>query len=288
MKRSNSTKRKLGAFASAAVFYAAGVTAFSGWSYVAHRTALLENVDVVLKNGACATREILGIPGTVQLDSLESIERSPGVSRSDQLSRHARNGEFKLIGSLARIENDTHSLIVDQRAVVHSSEVADTLAALAFDLAGSVDQGMAMLTLNDKTYGMLRVAMIYEGVANGPGMAYFVAKDMDAINGRLKALTIEKAATGLFLLVMAIPLIALYSRMQSRVTHELSSLNARLQQDVEVQRQRESELKEAMHDLERFTAVSAGRETRIIELKAEVNELLGRLKFDKRYNMDKT
>ena len=104
----------------------------------------------------------------------------------------------------------------------------------------------------------------------------------------LRLLAIRTAAAGILLLILAIPLVVLYNRAQERASKELAALNERLEQKVEVQQDHEEELKEAISDLERFTAVSAGRESRIIELKSEVNILLGELNRDKRYNIDKT
>jgi len=48
----------------------------------------------------------------------------------------------------------------------------------------------------------------------------------------------------------------------------------------------DAELKDAMDDLKRFNALAAGRETRIIELKTEVNALLAQQDKAKRYNVE--
>ncbi len=93
---------------------------------------------------------------------------------------------------------------------------------------------------------------------------------------------------GVVLLALAAPLAVLYHRAQSRTARELATLNYRLQQDVDVQRRRESELKDAMRDLERFATVATGRESRIMELKTEVNALMAELDRPPRYNIDRT
>jgi hypothetical protein len=94
-------------------------------------------------------------------------------------------------------------------------------------------------------------------------------------------------AAGIGLLILAIPLITLFSKARKSIAIDLASMNLQLKQDMDAQKNREEELREAMKDLERFNAVSAGRESRIIELKSEVNQLLLELKREKRYNIDK-
>ena len=98
---------------------------------------------------------------------------------------------------------------------------------------------------------------------------------------------LRTATAAVGMLVLAIPLITLFNRTQRSVAQNLSQMNSRLQHDMENQKTRETELKEAISDLERFNAVSAGRESRIIELKAEVNDLLEQMNRNKRYNIDK-
>ncbi len=91
-----------------------------------------------------------------------------------------------------------------------------------------------------------------------------------------------------FLLVMAIPLILLFHRARTYSIHQVEELNAELQRDYEKLKKHEDELEDAIADLERFNAVTTGREERIIELKTEVNTLLEELNRPKRYTSTPT
>jgi septal ring factor EnvC (AmiA/AmiB activator) len=83
---------------------------------------------------------------------------------------------------------------------------------------------------------------------------------------------------------MAGLLITLYHRAQSKASQQMEELNSQLQNDCQKLKVRETELKEAIRDLERFNTVSVGRENRIIELKNEVNALLEEMNRTQRYN----
>lgn len=100
--------------------------------------------------------------------------------------------------------------------------------------------------------------------------------------GRIAAI---EGTESLFLVVMAFPLIALYHRARVRTSQRLKELNARLRRDYDELKLRETELQDAIRDLERFNAAASGREDRIIELKAEVNALLEKMNQPNRYNI---
>jgi septal ring factor EnvC (AmiA/AmiB activator) len=85
---------------------------------------------------------------------------------------------------------------------------------------------------------------------------------------------------------MVVPLITLYNRAQTQTSKQLNTLNKKLQQEIEIQKTKELDLRDAIHDLERFTALSVGREERVIELKAEVNALLKQAKHPPRYAVE--
>ena len=143
-----------------------------------------------------------------------------------------------------------------------------------------------MQSLRHEKYGCLRVAVRYEPIGSQSGYALVVARNIDYMDGLMRSQVFLKLANGVFLLVMAFPLIASYTRARAKSSRELAALNEHLQQDVEMQKKREEELKDAIHDLERFNSVAVGREGRIIELKAEVNTLLEQANRTKRYKGD--
>lgn len=87
----------------------------------------------------------------------------------------------------------------------------------------------------------------------------------------------------LFLFAMLIPLIVLYHRARIHSSRKERQLNAKLESDFRTLKKHESELQDAILDLERFNALATGREERILELKIEVNALLMELNRPKRY-----
>ena len=108
-----------------------------------------------------------------------------------------------------------------------------------------------------------------------------------ANNAFVKKLMLRNTAESVFLLLMAVPLVFLYNRGRHAVAKDLEQLNDLLQKELELQKIREEELKDAIRDLERFNAVSVGRESRIIELKTEVNNLLVDLNRNDLYKIGK-
>lgn len=119
-------------------------------------------------------------------------------------------------------------------------------------------------------------------------MAFLVSQKSSVINQELAGQALRTSFAGLGMLALAIPLILIFSQYQRKAAAELSDMNDRLQHDVELQHTREEELKDAISELQRFNAVTAGRESRVIELKAEVNTLLEKLNREKRYNIERT
>ncbi|VGO17662.1 hypothetical protein PDESU_06263 [Pontiella desulfatans] len=288
-------KRRLKRFAFSATAYVAGVVAFSTWSYVENRETLLRDIDENLANGAFAIREILGNDYTQSLELVGSPDSAAYRALQKQLGRFANNGGFNVVGAVVRKSPGSYSLIAgtaDKEPGLDATKAVDAvphnIRELVLDLATASDEhGLTLLTTDHSRYGRLRIAAFYKGTTNGTGIAYMVARKVDHANSMLREQAIRKAASGLFLLLMAVPLVLLYNQAQLRASKELAVLNSQLKQDVEGRKERESELQDAIHDLERFNAVTAGRENRIIELKAEVNELLQQVNRPQRYNIDK-
>ncbi len=83
---------------------------------------------------------------------------------------------------------------------------------------------------------------------------------------------------------MSFILIGLYRRASIQSTHHMEELNAQLKQDFQRLKKHETELEDAIRDLERFNALATGREQRILKLKTEVNTLLQTMNQPKRYD----
>lgn len=95
----------------------------------------------------------------------------------------------------------------------------------------------------------------------------------------------RNVATVIILLTMALPLIIMNLRNRCSPAQLELELNNRLQEKINEQTTLEEELQEATKDLRRFVAATNSREDRILELKAEVNELLEQLNNPKRYHI---
>jgi hypothetical protein len=289
-------KRRLGRFALAAMIYVAGVVAFSYWSFTAQRKLMLQTVDKSLSDAAFAVREILGDDYSESLATVGNTNSAVYATRQKQLGRYAKNSALTAVGAAARNQSGTYSIIAgtadrhdsSQKPVASDAVLPSTLAEMVLDMASAAnDHGMVFLTFDHPLYGRLRVAAYYKGQTDGTSLAYLVTKEVDSVNVRIRQQATGKAASGCLLLALAIPLVLLYNTAQHRASKELTQLNAQLREDVTGQKARELELKDAIRDLKRFNAVSAGREIRIIELKGEVNALLIQMNKQKRYNIDK-
>ena len=290
-------KPRLGRFAIAAAIYAAGVVAFTLWTYYTHRTTLLDHFDTSLKNAAYAAREIVGDDYAEDLLLVGSTNSPAYATCQKQLGRFAHNCRLSAVGAAARKGSQAFSLVAGSGGggaipvddIKLGAPLPGTMAAMVLDIASATDTpGVAFVTTDHPAYGALRVAAIYRGKPDGTGLAFIVAKEMGSLHARLKKQAIDEIASGALLLLLAIPLVVLYNSAQRRASMKLAELNKRLEQDVESQKSYAEELKDAIRDLERFNAVTTGREMRIIELKGEVNELCGQLNRTKRYNIDKT
>ncbi len=281
--RTNQGKRTYGSFAIAAMAYVAGVAAFSAWFYLQNRSSLLERDDRVLKDAVFSVREMIDPKRLATSAEHENTTNSPNAEIRNKLARYAKNCRLAAVGATASDGAETFSLVVGGAPSLPAS-----VGALGLDLAESTGGGLATLSLDDPKLGRIRVAALYLDEGAGAGVVYLAAMKTDHESGLLREQAIRAYVAGAFLLVMVVPLITLYNRAQKRAAKNLSEMNARLRKDVGQQRRREEELKDAIHDLERFNAVSAGRESRVIELKKEVNVLLEQLKRTKRYNIDRT
>ena len=104
-----------------------------------------------------------------------------------------------------------------------------------------------------------------------------------AQRGSFNRVALAEGFEGIFLFLMAFVLILLHSRAKAFFANREHEINIQLQRNYEKLKKHEHELQDAVKDLERFNAVTIHREERIIELKAEVNELLSEQNQPLRY-----
>jgi hypothetical protein len=280
-------------FAFAAAIYMAGVVAFSAWSYYQHRAIVENHIDEMLIHAAYATEQILGrefIEHTVETDA---INRDEYLTKQDKLTRFAENCRLDALGAATRRGSEIRNLIagignhyvIPPDDIHYRDRMPDALSSIIRELAESATERIRVQNLQHEDYGQLRIAIHYHAVSDELGYALIVARNTGGVNELMRAQALSKMANGLFLLAMAFPLIALFNSAQIRASKKMATLNERLKQDMEKQKEHEAELKDAIRDLERFNAVAVGRENRIIELKAEINTLLEQMNRTKRYNV---
>jgi hypothetical protein len=281
-------------FAFAAMIYTAGVVAFSVWSYDQHRNLLLAHIDQSLINATHATEQILGdiyIQCAVETESLHELGYA---ANKKELSQFATACDLDAVGAIAikgtnlwpLVGGIEHDGIIPSREVLFKDPIqSQKLAEILHTIKDPSSQNYKIQNLEHEKYGLLRLAVRYEGISKDSGYALISMLNIDYINDIMRAQLIQSMVTGLFLLLMAFPLAALFHRAKLRTSRQMDELNALLRKDVEQRKARETELEDAIHDLERFNAVTVGRESRIIELKAEVNTLLEQMDRKKRYNV---
>lgn len=269
--------------------YIAGVVLFSVWSYVAHRSERLAFIDKSLLDTAVATREIVR-PELLPFTSDHPLhEKKLSADIQSRLMRLIRNGRFTNIG-VAHVDQSQVELMMAGWGEGHELHQASINEYLKHELVNQAKGGrhdMSLFTVNSLPQGSVRVAVAYDAETPHRGSAYIVVQHSSIIKEELNDQMLRVTAAGIGMLILAMPLIILLKRSKKETAFDLSMINDQLQHDMNQQKSREDELKDAIRDLERFNAVSAGRESRIIELKAEVNDLLGELNRTKRYNIDR-
>jgi len=296
MTRNGNSKKQgnYGPFALAVALYVSGAIGFTAWSYHQHSRLLIGYIDQSLLNATHSVEQILGsisIECALETESNESL----GASSQGKLNHFAEACGFDALGAIVRKGTNTWILIagtrhagsVPQGDIHFRDKPTPQLTATVLDLAKSGETVRVQNILHEK-YGPLRLAVRYHPLSPDSGYALAVSQNVESVNTCLRQQAIHSGLNGLFLLAMVFPLILFYNHARTRSTRQLAELNAQLQQDFVRQKKREAELEDAIRDLERFNAVTLGRETRIIELKAEVNTLLAQMKREKRYNVDST
>ena len=281
-------------FAFAAMIYTAGVIAFSVWSYDQHRDFLLSSIDQSLLNATHSTEQILGeiyIQCAVETESLHELGYA---ANQKELSQFATACDLDAVGAIALKGTNLWTLVggIEHDGIIPSREVlfkdpvqSEKLVEILYTIKDPATPNYQIQNLLHETYGQLRLAVRYEGISDDSGYALIAMLNIDYINEVMRAQLVQSMATGLFLLIMAFPLAALFHRAKQRTSKQVDELNALLRKDVEQRKAREVELEDAIRDLERFNAVTVGRESRIIELKAEVNTLLEQMNRKKRYTI---
>jgi hypothetical protein len=260
------------------------------------RTNLLAQIDQSLIHATYAAEQILG---TIFIECAVATGNPFEVglaANRKSLNQFARDCRFDLIGAVACkegrlwrvIDGSSHQSRIPPDSAHADELLQQGLTPLVLPLVANGRDAIRLQTLALDSRGEFRVALRYHPVTDETGYALVVAQSTEQLSSLLKALAIRAVGIGLFLYAMAFPLILLYNLARTRAQRETAALHERLQQDFSKLKERESDLEDAIHDLERFNAVAIGRESRIIELKAEVNTLLAKMDQQKRYNIDNT
>jgi hypothetical protein len=283
-----------GLFGLAATIYTAGVVAFAGWSYVQQRNNLLSQVDQSLIHATHATEQILGNVFIECAVTTDTAFESGHAHSQDNLNRFAEDCHFGILGAVAYKDGKQWELIsggqnntpFPAEAPCLQELMSARLPPMISNMARTENGSTRIHTLDLEQCGEIRIAIRYNAISGDAGYAIFVARNMTEVNHLISTLALRSVGIGIFLYVMAFPLIVLYNFAQAKSSRETADLHEMLQRDYATLKERESELEDAIRDLERFNTVAIGRESRIIELKAEVNTLLEQMKQQKRYSVD--
>jgi hypothetical protein len=283
-----------GLFGLAAAIYTAGVVAFAGWSFIQQRNNLLSQVDQSLMHATHATEQILGTIFIECAVTTDTAFEAGHAHSQENLNRFAEDCHFGLLGSVAYKDGKQWELITGAQDNTHLPKDAPSfqelmstrLPPLIAHMAHAENSSVHVHTFDMEQCGEIRIAIRYNVISDDAGYAIFVARSMVEVNHLIRNLALRSVGIGIFLYIMAFPLILLYKIRQTKSSRESAEFHELLQQDYAILKEREIELEDAIHDLERFNTVAIGRESRIIELKAEVNTLLEQMKQQKRYSID--
>jgi hypothetical protein len=221
--------RTYGAFAISAAIYASGVLAFSAWSYHQHRAIIMTHVDQSLFNAAYATEQILSRDFIERMaDPREAMREEGYATQQARLDQLADDCRFEVLGAAVRQGTKTWWLVAgaggngpSPRSEMHyGNPLQPGLAAIILDLASSDRKDVHVQNLAHDDFGRLRMAVLYRAISADTGYALLVARNTSYVNGLMHAQAIRTLANGLFLLVMAYPMIALYNRARARAARE--------------------------------------------------------------------
>ncbi len=269
--------------------YLGGLALFSVWSFTAHRNELLSFVDKSRLYAAHSTRELIE-PDIVRCIPDHNPDHDADLAEvREKLARLSKQGGFTGIGA-AVIHGEHIDLLFSEPDSPNDLFRTSLQQHMEQELAHLAARGRShtsVFSLDTPHQGHTRLAVIYNADATQNGTAYLAAQHSSIIERQLADQLLRLIAAGMGMLVLAVPLIILFSRAQRSMAAHLAEKNEDLQNDVSRQKSRQEELQEAISDLERFTSVSTGRESRIIELKSEVNRLLREMGRKKRYTIDK-
>ena len=276
---------RYGYFFIAAAMYMLGIVIFSTWSFFEQRALLMTHIDESLINTTFAIEQIIATPVSGMLTN------SPlNTLTATRMQNLAMAGNFDAIGSLERQGTNVHSVVAGIRTSENTFNFNTTalpeVSNTVLELAQSQKNPIQVKNIRHPQAGVLRVAIRYRAIDANRGTAWVVARNITDLAPLMQTQLIRSISSGFFLLIMVVPLIALYNRTQTKTSKQLNALNTKLQQEIETQKMKELDLRDAIHDLERFTALSVGREERVIELKVEVNALLKQAKQPPRYTVD--
>jgi hypothetical protein len=287
-------RKAYGPFAFSAAIYAMGVIVFSAWNYNQHRSILLEQIDNTLAKGIIAAEQLIHLERIEKHIKSQSIGAAATVEYQEKFTHLASANDFDVLGIVGyqRGHIQTIAAGIDPHKnipanSIHSGDpVPPELAAIVQEMARTGKQQIHRKYQPIKNFAPMRLFANYHRITDEYGYAVIAVKNTDSINALLHEQILQKIITGIILLMLAVPLVVLYNRAQNRTSQAMAKLNIRLQEEVESQKNHEKELEDAIRDLGRLNAVSTGRESRIIQLKSEVNTLLEQLNQEKRYNVD--
>jgi hypothetical protein len=283
-QKTTSSKRRYQLFILAVAAYIAGGLFFSLWSYHAHKRVLMNQADESLMQTALALQETFGMQ-TAATD----------VSDAETYRQRLMPLRHGLSGALSIVDVDQKHCTVQVSVsnelngfmeILENSPPPEDLQRMLLAMADENKNTTQSFTTITRPFGTMRYAILYHAASPVKGTAFLASDDLRFLEQQLAAEAHRLTVGGFAMLILALPIILFVSRSRKRTSAKLSRMNARLQHDMELQKSREEELKDAIADLERFNAVTAGRESRIIELKAEVNELLRQQNKTTRYNID--
>ncbi|MCF7849229.1 MAG: hypothetical protein K9M45_10280 [Kiritimatiellales bacterium] len=262
--------------------YVGGVIGYSLWSYRQHKNGVLAHTDAQLRNGAMAVEVALGESFLSRADSADAISPEEHRILCGRMNGLATDCRFDALGAAVINSSGTYAVVTGIRsntrisddAIPYWKPVRPELLPFIRRAARFQSREPVICPVPYGEDGVFRSAIIYRKTGPKSGYCIFTARNLDYIETALRLQSLRAMAKGLFFLLMAYPLMLLYSTAQQKSSRELAILNAQLRNDVEKRGKHEEELKDAIRDLERFNAVAVGRENRILELKTEVNKLL--------------
>lgn len=278
-------------------FCVIGLLAISAISYYVANQMLLKNRDHALENAVFAIQEII-VDDHAAARVLSGSTNAPAyLSYKEKLSRFLSQSREISIAGVALYKSGNEVIFLAAETNAPGYMLAENLRAALEALPAEEQQQPrkepasgtqpGIFHLDFSTAGKMHAAVSFVHMESGNTLIYYAGQPAEAFQSRQYAYLLLESAHALFSIIAIVLSIVFYTEATKAKHEGLNARNKELQEELHLLQAKEKKLRDIIRDNERFNTLTLRREERVIQLKAEVNQLLAQMQREKRYNVDK-